>query len=190
MRFDPQSNQIQSDGTSTHVALPPTDHHGPSLVTTFFARLSAALVIIMFGGATLAATILWTPSRPTPTIVMPAPAVTVSRSSAGNAEAPVTGQPTPTEADVLRAYQTGRAFAATGQLDAAIPPLREAISMDPAFAGAHYALGLVQIRRGDLDAAQANASTLSSLDRNLASLLNNLIIECSARRPTFPQDES
>lgn len=90
----------------------------------------------------------------------------------------LTGQRTRTisETTVLAMYLNNRAAEtmASGELDQAYWLARAAIVQDPAFSGAFNTLGIIQLRHGDLDAAQRTLA--HALERSPANtvLLSNL----------------
>jgi tetratricopeptide (TPR) repeat protein len=91
-----------------------------------------------------------------------------------------------------QAFRRGRAAYSAGEYRRAVELFREVIEVVPDDADAHYELGLVFIRLGDLPSARAQLRTLSQLDPSLASLLSNLVDrsrreEASAPRAEEPQ---
>ena len=81
----------------------------------------------------------------------------------------------------LRLRRSGDALAqgkeqlAIGQTARAIELLTDAVELDPDSAEAHYNLGLAYVLRGDVASARQQRDTLRTMDRNLASLLGNLV---------------
>lgn len=73
------------------------------------------------------------------------------------------------------ALADGKRYLAIGDSQQAIELLAEAVELQPDLAEARYDLGLAYVLSGDTEAARRERDALQSLDRNLASLLGNLV---------------
>ncbi len=205
MNFDPQSNLVS--GSDVPEDNPPARRHSP--LADRLGQAGAAVVIVAFGGAALVAALIWQKPQAAPgQIALPPPVLVVE--AATHVESGPTPETQPVElispprstaADVphrpprpprgagtddmaKEAYDTGRAHAAVGHLDDAVREFQRSLSINPDHAATYYALGMVQVRRGDMASARHCATELQSLDPSLASLLRNLLPRASSSRVT------
>jgi len=187
MRFDPLANYSESHGADPDLAALPAQETGSPL------KMAIALVVIGFvaGGA------LWIVSEGLPgghqasadgrgstglseSIIQYAESVVGSKAAAKAQPLPnVASSQLPTSGAQRKSRQDfaeARAAMGMGRDQEAIEHLKKAIRHDPAYADAHYRLGLMYVKHGDHAAARREQAYLKSLDvDDLANLLGHLV---------------
>jgi len=72
----------------------------------------------------------------------------------------------------LTQYNLGRVLERTGDLDSAIEAMRNAVTLKPGWAAAHYQLGLLYVETGEPEMAREEYTLLTTLDQKLADKLS------------------
>jgi tetratricopeptide (TPR) repeat protein len=203
MRFDPQANFVPQDRPPRNLAAAPpvaADHFPPGVSVR--SPLKTALIILTLGFAGGGGYWIWNEGVPgmQPKAIAEPPAGAGAGSAVvqyaealvnGEMEAQLTGlaagnSPKSRTASsrksagkrrtrVKEEYEAGRKLMAMGRHDEAVPHFAEAVRLDPAYADAHYRLGLAYVQVGDIRSAKRTRAALAKIDTDLANLLAHLI---------------